>query len=644
MPISPAHLSFAEDGTPYSAEYDDVYHARAGGLGQARHVFLNGNGLPQRWQAAARFVILETGFGQGLNFLATWAAWKADPMRCARLDFLSVEKHPLRREDLAPLHQNLPELAPLAEELQRHWPELTPGFHRLEFENGQVVLTLAFGEAIACVPQFSSEIDAIYLDGFSPEKNPQMWSPRLLNEIALLSKPGTTLATWAVAAAVRDALSHAGFALERQPGFAGRNRMLVGHFPTPTDIPEYRRHQKTEAAPGSSTSLRRDAIVIGAGLAGSLIAERLCQRGWHVDLFDRQPAAAGETSGNLTAIMLPMLSLDDNRASRLNRACYLYALRQVARWQQSGEKIDGAACGVLHVTRDAEHEVKQHEILSRSQFPKSYVRWVDQAEACALAGAPVSSGGWWFGGGAWWNPVTLCQAALRQAGRNLRTHFSTSVERIEQDDNGDWSIFDVTGRRLATASQLVLACAHDILRLPQSAHLPLLRFRGQMTHLPAPADSPLKCVVCQEGYVSPRYREHICVGASFHRGGEPDLSESDHLANLARLESMLPGYAATLNSLDIAGRVGFRPISPDKLPMLGPLHQPDATPRGRDLSSVKRWQGLHVATGYGARGLSWSALMAELLASQINDDPLPVEADLAATVDPARFLLRKPPT
>lgn len=626
-PIEPAPLAFTEQGVPYSETYDDVYHASAGGLAQARHVFLAGNHLPEHWQRQERFVILETGFGQGLNFLATWAAWKADGLRCGRLHFLSVEKHPFRRHDLARLHTHYPEIAPLAAQLQAQWPELTAGFHRLEFERGRVILTLALGEALECIPQFVATPDAIYLDGFSPAKNADLWSPQLLQEIGLLCRPGTTLATWAVAGPVRQSLSQAGFALEKRPGFAFKREMLVGRFG---------RGEETE-----TPTTERQAIVVGAGLAGSLCAEALTRRGWHVELFERRDAPAQETSGNRTAVMLPMLSLDDNRASRLNRACYLHALRQVALWQQAGASILGEVCGVLQIARDADHQSKQREILHRCRFPESYVRLVEQAEASSLAGVEVSGGGWWFGGGAWWNPASLCLAALEQARPRLREHFGTTVSAIEPIPGTGWRVLDAAGRTLASAPHLVLANAHDLHRLPQSSHVPLFSFRGQVSHLPEASGVPLRSVVCREGYVSPPQQGLLCVGASFQRHGDAGLTATDHLANLARLHSMIPGYENVSNPEQWDGRVGFRPVSPDKLPILGLLHHPQARPQGRDLSAVERWPRLHVASGYGARGLVWSVLMAELLASQINDDPLPLEAQLAATVDPARFLLRQ---
>jgi len=230
-PIAPAALAYDTGGTPVSAAYGDVYHAAEGGPGQARHVFLAGNGLPDRWSGRERFVILENGFGTGLNFLATWAAWRTDPARPASLHYLAVEKHPFRADDLARLHAQWPEFADLAARLRETWPVLTPGFHRLEFDDaagGRVVLTLMLGEAEACLKQLRARADAFYLDGFDPKKNPAMWSASLFRHLARLAAPDATLATWCVARGVRDALAAAGFGTEKRPGFARKREMLTG--------------------------------------------------------------------------------------------------------------------------------------------------------------------------------------------------------------------------------------------------------------------------------------------------------------------------------------------------------------------------------------------------------------------------------
>ncbi|HEY0856740.1 MAG TPA: tRNA (5-methylaminomethyl-2-thiouridine)(34)-methyltransferase MnmD, partial [Albitalea sp.] len=167
--IHPAAIRL-HDGVPFSPEFGDVYHPASGALAQARHVFLAGNGLPRRWQGRDRFVVLETGFGLGNNFLATWDAWRRDPRACRQLHFISIEQHPLTREALRLLPRE-PELAPLADELAAAWPPLTPNLHRLGFDGGRVQLLLALGDVERWLPELVARVDAFYLDGFAPAKN-----------------------------------------------------------------------------------------------------------------------------------------------------------------------------------------------------------------------------------------------------------------------------------------------------------------------------------------------------------------------------------------------------------------------------------------------------------------------------------------
>jgi tRNA 5-methylaminomethyl-2-thiouridine biosynthesis bifunctional protein len=228
MPIHPATLQFAPDGTPYSDLFDDVYHSADGGLGQARHVFLGGNHLPERWRGRDRFVIVETGFGAGLNFLACWAAWREDVARSRTLHFISCELHPFRVDDLAQLHTNWPELAPLSAQLRAQWPALVGGMHPLHLDEGQVCLTLIFGDASEELAQINALADAFFLDGFSPAKNPAMWSAQIFHSLSRLAAPDATLATWSVAGKVREGLRRAQFVVEKIPGFGGKREMLRG--------------------------------------------------------------------------------------------------------------------------------------------------------------------------------------------------------------------------------------------------------------------------------------------------------------------------------------------------------------------------------------------------------------------------------
>lgn len=226
--IEPARIAFSAEGIPYSAAFDDIYHTTDGGLGQVVHVFMAGNGLPQRWQGHETFTILETGFGLGFSFLVTWHAWRNDPQCSRRLHFISVEKHPFAAPDLQRLHAGWPQFSDLSGSLIAAWPPLTEGRHDLLLDDGRVQLTLLLGDAPIQLSELDAATDAIYLDGFAPSKNPDMWSAPIFSELARLAKPDSTLATWAVAGLVRRGLAEAGFTVHKAPGFGGKRQMLIG--------------------------------------------------------------------------------------------------------------------------------------------------------------------------------------------------------------------------------------------------------------------------------------------------------------------------------------------------------------------------------------------------------------------------------
>lgn len=609
-PLVPARLDW-QGTTPHSVAFDDVYHSSEGGPGQARHVFLAGNGLPEAWCDRDRFVILETGFGTGLNFLTTWAAWQADPSACAQLHYLAAEKHPFTVADLARLHAAWPEYADLAAELRRVWPVLTPGFHRLELAGGRLLLTLLLGDAENTLPQVAAQVDAFFLDGFAPANNPALWSPPLLRQIAALAAPEATLATWCVAGEVRRNLQNAGFRLEKTAGFGTKREMLRGRLAAP-------RTRWPQPHPGH-------AIVLGAGLAGCSAAYALARRGWRVTVIDRHTSPAQGASGNLAGIVRPMLSLDDNHASRFTRATFLYATRV---WPQHPGQPRWSPCGVLQLALDTADAAYQKRLIETLAFPPELLRSVDSTILEALRNEPVTSGsnpaGLHFPNAGWAAPPSLCQANLAACGERLTLLCSMPVVSLEPIGNG-WRALDTAQREVARADIVILAGGADIGGLPQVTGLPLETMRGQISLLPERDFQSLRLVVCADGYVIPPVDGQVCTGASY----EPCRDQRDTLpsraaqqANLAKLEKLLPGCHT--RSDGVTNRVSFRAIARDRMPIIGALAEP----------------GLFALLGMASRGLVWSQLAGELLASQICGEPLPIEKDLGRTVDPRRFTRR----
>ncbi|NEX63785.1 bifunctional tRNA (5-methylaminomethyl-2-thiouridine)(34)-methyltransferase MnmD/FAD-dependent 5-carboxymethylaminomethyl-2-thiouridine(34) oxidoreductase MnmC [Noviherbaspirillum galbum] len=624
-PLTPASLSFT-GGVPRAPAYDDIYHSADGGLGQARHVFLGGNGLPGRWQDRERFTILETGFGMGVNFLATWQAWRDDPRRCARLHYLAIEKHPFKEPELAVLHGMWPELASLSAALRGAWPPLTPGFHRLLLDEGRVVLTLAFGDIADCLPQVEARADAFYLDGFAPRKNPGMWDPVRLARLNRVAASDATLATYTVAGAVRRALAQGGFACEKRPGFGRKRHMLAAVYAPRWSVPPVARPAE------------RHAMVIGAGIAGSAACERLAARGWRVTLLERQPAPATEASGNLAGIVMPLLSRDDNLPSRLARAAYLFALRLAGQVGGAGIAFDGAACGVLQLARDADHAGIQRATLAEGGYPEDFARWMTPGDVALATGHAGSSGGWLFPQGGWLRPASFCQALLGACGARLEAFFGADVAALRHTGAG-WEALDARGEILAAAPVLVIANGALAGTLAQTRGLPLQAVRGQVTHVPARFLPPLPMVVCGDGYVTPPSAGMCCVGASYDLDADPRLRNDSQHGNLEKLSQLLP-QAALPATLPLAGKVGFRSVAPDRLPLAGALPDFEARITGSRLRDVPRLPGAYGLLGYASRGLIWAPLAAELLASLLEGEPLPVEAELAAALDPGRFALK----
>jgi tRNA 5-methylaminomethyl-2-thiouridine biosynthesis bifunctional protein len=634
--LRPARLAFSEDGTPYSNAYRDIYHAAAGGPGQAEHVFLRGNGLPGRWRDRERFVILETGFGTGLNFLATWATWRADSRRARRLHYIAAEKHPFRGEDLARLHAAWPEFADLGAELRRSWPTLTLGFQRLELDAGRIVLTLLLGDAGDTLSKLRARVDAFYLDGFAPALNPELWSEELCRQLGRLAAPGATLATWSVAGGVRSALAAAGFALEKQPGFGHKREMLTGRH----DPPPYRPVTPAPAAPSE-----RRAIVIGAGLAGSACCARLAARGWDCTLIDRHAGPAGEASGNHAGIFHPLLARDDNIPARLTRAAFLHALRLWRSLASAGHTFPWADSGLAQLARDARHESLQRQLPEAMGYPPDYVRFADAAELSRCIGQRVPIGGWLVTHGGWANPAGLCRAYLASAGDRLRTLYRHSVVDLVRDGD-QWRALDSDGATLACAPHVVLAAGGDASTWSWTRSLPLQRIRGQVTLLPQGRIPGVALPVCREGYLTPALAGWHCAGASYDADDDPKPRADSDQGNRQRLARLIDADLAGLTDLAACGassRVGFRAVPTDRLPLVGTLAAiPPATGGGAtQLSHLERLEGLHCLLGYASRGIIWSGLMADLLVSRLEAEPLPIEAGLGDALDPGRFLLKR---
>ncbi|MHB1354117.1 MAG: FAD-dependent 5-carboxymethylaminomethyl-2-thiouridine(34) oxidoreductase MnmC, partial [Thiobacillus sp.] len=346
------------------------------------------------------------------------------------------------------------------------------------------------------------------------------------------------------------------------------------------------------------------------------------ERGVAVTLLERADAPAGGASGNPVAVFRPMISRDDNRATRLTRAAFLHDLRA---WEAlGGERLQWARCGVLHLARDAETAAKQQRALAEIAPPPGYARWVELDEARELANWPVAAPGVFYPTAGWVVPGSLCRAWLDHPGIVLQTN--RAVARLQAGPNR-WQMLDREGHVLAEADAVVLANARAAPRLAPGQPWPLHTVRGQVTQLPAGSLPEIARVIAREGYVAPGAAGPL-VGATYEHpkgrehGDDTAPRAASDIANLARLEAILPGAGERFASSEVSGRASLRATLPDRLPLVGAL---DGHP------------GLYVAAGYASRGVVWAGLLGEALADLMTGQPLPFEADLMRAIAAERF-------
>jgi tRNA 5-methylaminomethyl-2-thiouridine biosynthesis bifunctional protein len=619
-------IAWLEDGTPYSPRFGDRYRSELGGLAQARGVFLHGCGLPAAWAGQAQWRILETGFGLGLNFLLSWQAWKADPRRPRLLHFVSTEAHPASAADLLRAAAAHPELLPLAEQLQAQFWGLLPGLHRLVFEEGRVLLSLCIGDTRAVLREQLFEADSVYLDGFSPAKNPGIWDLHTLKAVARCCRRGTRIASWTVARSVLDALTQCGFVVRKTAGLPPKRDKLQGEFD-----PRWEPRKPRQAAPASPVR-PGSCVVIGAGLAGAATAASLARRGWRVTVLDQHEQAAGGASGLPAGMLVPHVSPDDSLLSRLSRCGVRATLQQAAALLQPG--TDWQASGVLERRLDGSRGLP-------ADWPEVGHDWSEAAGAQQVAGAlganasASQSAACWHHRAGWIKPASLIQALLAQPG--IRFRGSVQAARLQQDGaTGAWQVDDAQGQCLAQADMVVLAAAYAS-RLLVAGGLPLQAIRGQLSWgLADRADSAAFPALPVNGHGSfipavPTEQGPIWLaGAGFERDQDhAQILAQDQQANFERLQTLLPATAQALAAAFRSGTAqawaGVRCASPDRLPLVGaldPVRQP----------------GLWVNTAMGSRGLTFAVLCAELLAARLHGEPLPLENRLAQALAAQRFL------
>lgn len=647
--ISNADIDWQTDDlgrqVPICKRFGDVYFSQKDGLSESDYVFIQHNDLGKRLLSAIQqedcFVIAETGFGTGLNFLAVLCLWRhlkkqiSKPTSKARLHFITTEKYPLSIPDLTlalstwrQSHLYNEKLDGLIDHLIIHYPPCIEGCHRRHFDD--VILDIWLGDALQTFQSLYEQsnwhkpyVDAWFLDGFSPSKNNQMWSNELFHAIANLSKKGTTLATFTSAGHVRRRLMAHGAIVQKVKGFGHKRDMLVATFNQQTT--KITTKAKIKQQTQKTTHCPTHAIVIGAGIAGFCMAQMLAERGILVRLIEKHHPLAG-ASGNPSALLSPKLS---QNTQDLGLQSFLYATHFYQKQQHSIHNHNQLTvfddCGVVDFLLPNKKSDAQYQSLI-NHYPNDIIHRIQ---------TPIDT------------PHSF-SAFLPNAGLIYPSHLAqvilnhpliewTSDTVVDIKDEQTHAI--VIGKQCHYDADIVVICAgHQSPKI----HLDIFdgrKIRGQVSWLDKqhPDYHALKAKLNQSkpnqnnGSVAIKYDGYVCannqqilIGASFVRNStDRTVHESEHLLNLQKLYNNL--NIDHIDQKQLHGRASIRLQTPDYHPIVGQISP-----------------SIYSLTALGSKGFCFAPLCAQILINIIHNEFLPIHATLLAKISPKRPRLQTP--
>ena len=656
--LSAPALSWGEDGAPHSSQFDDVYFDKESGLEETRYVFLQHNQLYQRWQTLtqANFVIAETGFGTGLNFLCAWQAFEAQSPADKTLHFISVEKYPLSKAALTKALAMWPSLQAYSDALIQAYPEVCHGFHRIELAEGRIQLTLWFGEAATGFEQLNANVDAWFLDGFAPSKNPEMWSDLLFQHIRRLSHKGTSFATFTAAGIVRRGLQSVGFDVRKVKAFGIKREMAIGEL-NHDDQPTTKRMAQGQAwfnVRHNDELTTPRVLVVGSGLAGANTAYALAQRGFKVSVWEKASSIADAASGNPQGMLYPKLASQDTPINRFYLSAYLYASRLYNQLSTEDGQAFWQQCGLVQIPKNSQEADKFEKLIQTKLYPENILKKYPERPGSLLL--PLSG---------WVKPKDLCERLL--AHKNISLVLNRELTDLEKVT----ACSDLSKRWLAHSAELqehfshvILCTANDSNQLKFSPKLPIHPIRGQVSFvdfnradLKTQATSvetaqKLDKVLCELGYASPLLDNTLHFGATYDLHDQDEaVREEGHQRNLKILTRMLEVADDSFALEDCQGRVSFRCAVSDYAPIVGPsFHQHKLVESYQPLTRNAKWQtddiceqdeGLYLNLGHGSRGLISTPLSGVYLADLVAGTPSPLDQEITYKLHPARFVIRQ---
>lgn len=628
------------DGAPFNVDFGDIYFSRDNAVEEVREVYLGGNQLPGRWQHSASFAIGETGFGAGLNFFLTAQAWcEHQSDQCAVLHYISIEKHPLKSDDIRRAISPWSSLSPWVEEFCDRLPVPSDGLQRRDLFNGRVVLTLAVGDAAAMLHTLAGSVDAWYLDGFAPRCNPEMWSDPVLSGIARLSRPGTTFSTFTASGDVRRRLMGHGFDVEKVTGFGGKRERMQGVF-TGSE-------QETEQTPWFAhpeAPHPRTVVVVGSGIAGMSAATALSRRGISVSVVS---AATNLTSSVLpAAVVAPKKGRGEHAYQRFATQGFGYSAAYFESLQQSDE-AGWRPTGVLDILEPSAKALPENGSALR----------VDADGARDISGLSqiyCPDGAVYFPSGGSIIPSLLLHAMAGTAS-DVEMRLGVAVKSLSWE-RGSWLLRGCDGAVLGNWDCVVLAhgwSAQPLLGdLAPSVVDALRPVKGQATQIGGSGPwNTLRCAIRAGAQILPAGDGSVWAGSTYQRDiCDAAVLAAEHHRNIEEVNRSFNDWRVVLSNLR-EGWAGVRATTQDRCPVVGPVANEGyfstayaELRHGRSASlypNANYLPGLYAMTGFGSQGFVTALLAAQLIADYITGAPICVDRNLRHSLHPARFLVKR---
>lgn len=679
-----------QDNMPISMQHVDYYLSLENGLEETRYVYLAHNRLPQRWVENAienpPFTIVETGFGIGLNFVTAWQAWQKLPEPKRAFSFISIEKYPLSKEDLIKSLANWPELKTFSKELCNQYPYLVQGSHLLSFDHGQVKLQLIFGDVNHDLERYSFTADCWFLDGFSPSKNPSMWTVSLFKLMAKNSHSQTTFSSFSSAGVVRRGLVNAGFEVQRAKGFGGKSDMIFGTFlplkasassqnsQAKWSLPEPKLALELEPVmqlkptnKQQTNSNTYDAVIIGAGLAGVTTASSLAEKGLNVALIDQRDRPVSGASGQSQLALYVKLPTKVNNTSDFISHCTYFSQRYFEEKQnQNTKQRFWNKTGLLQLAWNTKEQERHHKFIQNNYYPSKFVKGVTRVEAGKLSGLNIDCGGLWFENSGWLEPTTFTAASLDHPLITVMTQTKISNIKWRKTEKLWIAEYEANSKTNTEADKLciqsrylIIANSNDAKQFEQLKHLPTKPLKGQVTSIYSKSLEVSKTILCGEGYLCPPINNWHHFGATFDLENDNEkTSPAGNLKNMASIQKWLPSWLPEkidanklTNENKLRSNAGLRCTTPDYMPIVG--RAPNYNEMLKSFAALRKdakscegvygeyYPNLFINVGHGSKGSVTTPIAAELISALVTGSLNPFNTSQSTIIAPARFIIRR---